>query len=765
MFCINFNFFCECPPYYCSTNLGETQDESFEAGSRTNGNCLCSDFTRYANYEHDISHYANQVLLWVAGSSEMSEIITLVEPRDSLNILQDHGGWHNPEDLLPMPQCIFQQDQSAWLNSMTKCTSKICINHFGRICTRHQWLTQLTCLSIEISPAMVRSYLPQCNRSILAKAQLAIWIRTVTGRNWLAEVGDANELQYLSPASLAHGFAALDVIHKAPTCLTDSTSASSDEVFGHTMASCSFTDVSRHTGNEARPWEYNEPRRSMTVLDSATASYDLTDYIIPYGNYFDRQCFCNGFTVDQNKESCSNEDGLALTRQRLWMNATCGPKSLPLHWTDGIKTTEYGFIPIEDWNWPICFADMPDEVTKSNVQCATYACEVDNHGYCHVKRAVDRSCFCHVISYDACGGSCHDFESRIDYVQWLHSLCGDVRGWHGLPKDWQLLAAPTTVDLIPFPCGISPIQGHNGSSVTFTLKLASMVLLNATPFVPILLSAKIRERCSPRGAQYIESQFLIRVSIVALNTIATVLNAFIARGTPAFEDVPLQQLLLLWCSMPRLNWLASLLTVTKGPEVDTSAISATLAIEWAFQMLASYTMLRAVDYGIEHNFYTGTIQRLSASISAQLMYTGALLWIGIAFVVLVVFVREIYRPIQNPKVVKIDSFPSRKNNTRDGQIFRDPIRVLNKHWSEFELQIYYFLTQASNTSEETTPINNHLASGYGTIYPTLPTPNPIKLSLQNTQVRLYSVSIVSLLLLWVAQWLFWGGFLGLTSDH
>jgi hypothetical protein len=198
--------------------------------------------------------------------------------------LVNRNGWVNPEDLTPMPQCIAQQNHSSWLSAMTKCTSKQCTSHFGVICTHHQWLTQLSCLSTGFSPDVVEPYLPYCSRSVLAKAQLFRWIHTITGRTWLVDVGDTNGLQTLSPASLAGGYAAVNVTDKAPTCLINSASATSAEPFQHVIASCSFTSNTQHTGNAARPWEYSEALRSVVALDFETAGYDVTHHDIRYGN-------------------------------------------------------------------------------------------------------------------------------------------------------------------------------------------------------------------------------------------------------------------------------------------------------------------------------------------------------------------------------------------------------------------------------------------------------------------------------------------------
>ncbi|KAJ5779270.1 hypothetical protein N7457_006990 [Penicillium paradoxum] len=277
---------------------------------------------------------------------------------------KNYDGWVNPEDLAAMPQCIAQQDQSTWLNAMTRCTRKRCTSHFGVICTHHQWLIQLSCLSTSFSPSVVESYLAYCGRSVLAKAQLYRWIRNITGRTWLVDVGDTNELQYLSPASLPEGYAAVDVVHNAPKCLTASNSALSMEPFQHVMSSCGFTGTTQHTGNAARPWEYSEFLKSMIALDLETVGYDLVRRRITDGDYFDKYCFCNSFTLDLKKETCSGPGELDFTKERLWINATCGPTSLPNDWTDTLKTTQFAYIPIEDWHWPMCVADMPRQTIK-----------------------------------------------------------------------------------------------------------------------------------------------------------------------------------------------------------------------------------------------------------------------------------------------------------------------------------------------------------------------------------------------------------------
>lgn len=65
------------------------------------------------------------------------------------------------------------------------------------------------------------------------------------------------------------------------------------------------------------------------------------------------------------------------------------------------------YIPIEDWHWPMCVADMLKHVIELTNQYVADAYEVG--GYYKVKRAVERGCVCREISYGSCGGLCPIF--------------------------------------------------------------------------------------------------------------------------------------------------------------------------------------------------------------------------------------------------------------------------------------------------------------------------------------------------------------------
>ncbi|KAJ5875984.1 uncharacterized protein N7529_001568 [Penicillium soppii] len=647
---------------------------------------------------------------------------------------------------------------------MTKCTGKRCTSHFGVICTHHQWLTELSCLNVAFPSSIIESYLPYCSRSVLAKAQLYLWIRKVTSRTWLVDVGDANGLQNLSPASLAKGYAAVDVINNAPTCLTDSVSALSMEPFQHVMASCSFASTSQHTGNAARPWEYSEGLRSMIALDFETVGYNLVRGRIGDGDYFDKDCFCNAFTIDLEKEPCLGSGQLDFTKERLWINATCGSAYLPDDWTKSLKTTQFAYIPIDDWHWPKCVTDMPKQVIELTDQCATDACELG--GYCKVKRAVDRACFCREIRYDICGGSCQIFETRIDYIKWLHDLCGNVQDWHGLPDNWRQLAAPTPLDMIPWRWALKPSNdsdipyvtrsGHIKATETCASnesKLVSFALVNIATFLVASLGQKTGIHRITRGFLWHSHPWcwIFKGTLIAgLQLLANWLNVLLVQKTPGYKDVPVIQLMLLWCSMPRPAWLTILLIgVQPFGETKFFAAVSSLFAEMILQLISLYPMVMTVNYGREHNFYLGGMEGAERMTPAIFMYAGALIWLIIFSVVFAQYMRATRRMNRLTRPGRLDLPKCQRDKQTTSKIA--------------ELMAHLDVMDKSGVSEEK-PLTRSEGRDH-TVYGTFTDKGQVYWVSPKEGSRLYAATVISMLFLWVAQWSFWAGFIGLSSEE
>lgn len=660
-----------------------------------------------------------------------------------------------------MPQCIAQQDQTEWLNAMTRCTHKQCTRHFGVICTHHQWLTELSCLSIEFSPSLVSMYLPFCSRSILAKSQLIHWIRAITGRTWLVEVGDTNGLYTPSPMSLTEGYTTVGVISKAPTCLAESIFDPSAEPFQHVMASCSFTSDTQHTGNAARPWEYRESQHTMVALDFETAGYDLTRYRVAYGDYFDKRCFCEMYSTGMRTEPCL-DSGLSLTRERLWLNATCGPHTLPADWKNGLQTTTYAYIPTEKWRWPDCVTEMPHELVGQVDRCTTDACEPDAEGYCNIRRAVDRACFCRSMSYERCPGPCHVFEARINLVEWLQNVCGEVAGWHGLPKHWRQLAAPTATEMIPPQFIITPSVPSNPGSrhsrgasmcTSTTWKLGYVLLINLATLIASLYSQNARHYHA-----YPQTWLLHGLAIAALQFAANWINAALVQATAGYESVSTLQLSLLWCTMPRLTWLMMLFVILRPfRRISLRTVWSFVFAEVILQALSAWPMMQTINYGRQHNFYSNGMVRLEVVPAAQYMYFGAAMWLVVMLVTSALLLQAAHQTIfqPEPRASELPA-PITANNF---------MSAIHEQWIKFEETLAHCWLRGSCEAEER-PLPHgscQAYAGYGTI-PTDYREHNISL-LERRVVRLALIAGLGMLLLWIAQWIFWIGFILLSSNE
>jgi hypothetical protein len=687
------------------------------------------------------------------------------EEDHTITSFENRNGWVNPEDLNAMPQCVAQQDQSAWLSAMTRCTGRQCTRHFGVVCTHHQWLTQLTCLSTAFSPETVTSYLPFCSRSVLAKAQLFRWILAATGRTWLVHVGDASGLQSLTPASLPEGYAAVGVIEKAPACLKESQNGATMEPFQHVIASCSFTSQAQHTGNAARPWEYSEYFHSMVALDFETAGYDLTQRRIADGDYFDKACFCKTLRTDLQTESNSCQ-GLDTTKERLWLNATCGPELLPIGWQNELKTTTFAFIPTREWRWPDCKDNLPRRMIQLADHCTTDACNVDSEGYCRVERAIDRAQFCRGVAYSNCKGPCRIFEARIQYVNWLHDVCGGVEGWRGLPKHWRQLAAPTPIEMIPWRWNIRASKhsavGNRHSkdsaySVSTDWKVSSIVLVNLATLLTALYAQSPTSAAAVLPNPYFATTqhcFVSGLTMATIHLSANWVNAILVQATAGYEAVSIVQLILLWSTMPRLTWLSMILHIirpSRGTSIDR--IVSCVVVETVLQVMSAFIMLQTVSYGQEHNFYTPGMARLDAAPSAKYMYAGAATWLLVTIISIVLLLQLTWEATP-------ESEPHSRCQTAASVSSRSFNR-LNGHWIRFEevLARHCFANKLGNTERE--PLLHDEARDYGTL---LATGSSDRRAAMRT-VRFAVLTIGTMFFLWIAQWLFWAGYIQLASDE
>lgn len=194
--------------------------------------------------------------------------------------------------------------------------------------------------------------------------------------------------------------------------------------------------------------------------------------------------------------------------------------------------------------------------------------------------------------------------------------------------------------------------------------------------------------------------------------------------------------MLLWCSLPRPTFFVLFRLVMKPPftRLSMSVALSSLVSEVLLQSISVYYMARTVRYGFLHDFYSGALENVEGGESAGLMYTGAILWLIIFVVVVLLGVAQLIRAYDLEQWV--------------GAIYN--------HCSSTEREL-------ENTNSETTPLMGQERVQYGTIPGTRNWEAPMVS--RDTLVVFLMCCVGVTLCLSFTQWLFWSGFIGLSSDE
>jgi len=127
---------------------------------------------------------------------------------------------------------------------------------------------------------------------------------------------------------------------------------------------------------------------------------------------------------------------------------------------------------------------------------------------------------------------------------------------------------------------------------------------------------------------------LTGVLSAVLNVLANLVNAHVIRSTPGYENVPYGALALLWCTRPRLAWLAVFLATIEAEEgMYFNCAASAITSEAILQVLGAVYFGISANYGRKKRFYyTGHLDPYPRGVDAHIMYAGALLWL-IMFIV------------------------------------------------------------------------------------------------------------------------------------
>jgi hypothetical protein len=191
-----------------------------------------------------------------------------------------------------------------------------------------------------------------------------------------------------------------------------------------------------------------------------------------------------------------------------------------------------------------------------------------------------------------CNNSCQLSWERAEYLHWLNSTCPPAQSPTSLPTNWTSLLQIQETDLLPWKWQVrhentATFSGSESCAST-TAKLGTFAAVNAAMAVltPILGRRDVMKRlslglCGHRGSKlWILTGPLTAVLHILSNTVAAVM----IKHTPGYSNVDAGQLILLWCTRPRLAWLiVALLPWGAKDMIYFSVTSSTLVAEVCLQ--------------------------------------------------------------------------------------------------------------------------------------------------------------------------------------
>lgn len=239
----------------------------------------------------------------------------------------------------------------------------------------------------------------------------------------------------------------------------------------------------------------------------------------------------------------------------------------------------------------------------------------------------------------------------------MNKTCIVDQSWHGFPNNWTDLLKIQDSELLPWNWRIEIAKGsssnttivpaNSGHCPSVASKLGAFAAVNAAMalLTPILgrrdVLKKITGGCFGKRAS---SMWMLTGPLTAtLHVASNAVAALLIQHTPGFENVDVGQLVLLWCTRPRLVWLIVILVpFGAADEIYFSVASSTLIAEICLQAVGAYYMGIATNYARRQKFYNaGRLSKTSKGKDAMIMYAGSVMWLSVIFIAVAVCIGSI----------------------------------------------------------------------------------------------------------------------------
>jgi hypothetical protein len=374
-----------------------------------------------------------------------------------------------------------------------------------------------------------------------------------------------------------------------------------------------------------------------------------------------------------------------------------------------------------------------------------------------------------------CPGACTFGNSPRELFTWANGTCAkesfDIEMWRNatmaeeeawvfewipalVPWNWTVQASPQAAMLSTLGIQITDPAtsstpylsippwgpGTCASSTSEKLGVFAAVNIVSALLIPILgRRTVVRKLTFGIGGKLGSSGWpLMGVLSACLHVSSNLVNARIIRSVPGYEDVPFAALALLWCTRPRLSWLAVFLATREAEDgMYFNAAASAITTEAILQVLGAVYFGITANYGRKKRFYyIKHLDPYPRGIDAHIMYAGALLWLITLFFTLVACVACIAglsTVIANARKMMSEVSGAGANALRSG--------LLAQRWIPRWIR--------NRTSRN----------------PARPAIAPRQLTEQEVK-EIGSITIATIIFItFLAQWLFWAGFVRTARER
>jgi len=391
------------------------------------------------------------------------------------------------------------------------------------------------------------------------------------------------------------------------------------------------------------------------------------------------------------------------------------------------------------------------------------------------------------IGIDGCREACTFADEPRQLFGWVNTTCGDeahratreswgdatmakevafISQWIPalFPWNWtvQALEQPATLATIGIqvtdpttslkPYISVPPSGPGICNTSTSEKLGVFAAVNIVSAVllPILGRRTVVHKLTFGFFGHLGSRWwpLMGVLSALLNVFANLANAFVIRSTPGYEDVPIGALALLWCTRPRLAWLAVFLAAFQADEgMYFNCAASAITSEGILQVIGAVYFGISANYARKKRFYiVGQLNAYPRGADAHVMYAGALLWLIvslftlIACIACIVGLGEVITKARK-MIEGLQNVAATSGNAVSGRIQRW-INGPSGRWVPEMLRRILDTKQDKTVKEE-----------------------PRKLTAEEIREIESIISAALIFMSFLAQWLFWAGFVKAAKER